>query len=271
MFLLYKIMWAEGIVLPKMVVKAKVIDNRDIGTRVKELVLYAPEIAAQAVAGQFLHIRVSEATYHPLLRRPLSISDIDAKAGTISTIYRIVGHGTAQLATLKNNDIVDTIGPLGNGFTIQGKQPLLVGGGMGLAPLVCLAGALCPRPIEVLMGGRTEEEMFWVDMFTQMCSNLHITTDDGSLGSQGVTLDLLPDLLKTGKFDMVYTCGPRVMMDGVAKLAQQHGVPCQISLEEYMACGVGGCLSCTCAMTDGTRKKVCTDGPVFWAEEVVSC
>lgn len=264
-------MWVEAIALPKMMVQAQVIENRDIGTLVKELVLYAPEIAAQAVPGQFLHIRVANATYHPLLRRPLSISDVDAEAGTISTIYRIVGHGTACLATLSNSDLVDTMGPLGNGFTIQGKRPLLVGGGMGLAPLVCLAGALCPRPMEVLMGGRTEEEMFWVDMFTDMCSNLHITTDDGTLGSQGVTLDLLPDLLKTGNFDMIYTCGPHVMMDGVAKLAQEYQIPCQISLEEYMACGVGGCLSCTCATTDGSRKKVCTDGPVFWAEEVVSC
>ena len=271
MYLQYKIMWAEGIALPKMVVQSQVIDNREIGTRVKELVLYAPEIAAQAVPGQFLHVRVANTTYHPLLRRPLSISDVDAQAGTVSTIYRIVGHGTAHLGTLKNSDIVDLLGPLGNGFTIQGKRPLLVGGGMGLAPLVCLAGALCPRPIEVLMGGRTQEEMFWVEMFKEMCSNLHITTDDGTLGNQGVTLDLLPDLLKTGNFDMIYTCGPHIMMDGVAKLAQKHQIPCQISLEEYMACGVGGCLSCTCAATDGSRKKVCTDGPVFWAEEVVSC
>ena len=257
--------------LPKLVVEAQVVENRDLGNEVKELVLYAPEIASQAVAGQFLHIRVANATYHPLLRRPLSISGIDAEAGTVSTIYRIVGHGTACLATLHKNDVVDCMGPLGNGFSILGKRPLLVGGGMGLAPLVCLAGALCPRPMEVLMGGRTKEEMFWTAMFTDMCQNLHITTDDGSLGSQGVTLDLLPELLQTGNFDMIYTCGPHVMMNGVAKIAKEYGVPCQVSLEEYMACGVGGCLSCTCAANDGTRKKVCTDGPVFWAEEVVSC
>jgi len=264
-------MWVEGIALPKVVVQAQVLRNVDIVPQVKELVLYAPTIAAQAVPGQFLHIRVASATYQPLLRRPLSISNVDAEAGTVSMIYRIVGQGTAYLATLNENDDVDCLGPLGNGFTIQGQRPLLVGGGMGLAPLVFLAGALCPRPAEVLMGGRTEEEMFWVPIFNHMCSNLHVTTNDGTLGSQGVTLDVLPELLQTGKFDIIYTCGPRVMMDGVAKLAKEYNIPCQVSLEEYMACGVGGCLSCTCGTNDGSRKKVCADGPVFWAEEVVSC
>jgi len=257
--------------LPKMVVETQVLANSFIGACVKELVLYAPQIAVQAVPGQFLHVRVANDTYHPLLRRPLSISNVDYKAGTVSTIYRIVGQGTACLATLEKNDSVDCMGPLGNGFTIKGQQPLLIGGGMGLAPLVFLAGALCPSPIEVLMGGRTEKEMFWVPIFKQMCQSLHITTDDGTLGSQGVTLDILPELLQTGKFDMIYTCGPRLMMDGVGKLAKEYNIPCQISLEEYMACGVGGCLSCTCATTNGSRKKVCTDGPVFWAEEVVPC
>lgn len=271
MSLPYKIMWVEAIALPKVVVQAKVVENKEIGNQVKELVLYAPEIASQAMPGQFLHVKVANGTYHPLLRRPLSISEIDAEAGTVSTIYRIVGHGTACLAAITTADVVDCMGPLGNGFTLQGERPLLVGGGMGIAPLVCLAGALCPRPMEILMGGRTEEEMFWTQLFTDVCANLHITTDDGSLGSQGVTLDLLPELLQTGKFDMIYTCGPHVMMNGVAKLAKKYNIPCQVSLEEYMACGIGGCLSCTCAATDGTRKKVCTDGPVFWAEEVVSC
>ena len=263
-------MWVEGIALPKKVVEAQVVDHREIGNQVKELVLYAPEIASQAVAGQFLHVRVGSNTYHPLLRRPLSISNIDAKAGTVSTIYRIVGQGTACLAAVTTDSMVDCMGPLGNGFTIQGKRPLLIGGGMGLAPLSLLAGALCPRPIEVLMGGRTVEEMFWAEMFKHMCHGLHITTDDGTLGSRGVTLDVLPQLLESEKFDIIYTCGPRIMMEGVAKLAKKYHIPCQVSLEDYMACGIGGCLSCTCETTGNKRKKVCTDGPVFWAEEVFS-
>lgn len=262
-------MWAEGIALPKMVVEAPIISNAEIGINVKELIVYAPEMAAQALPGQFMHVRVNH-SYHPLLRRPLSISNIDHEAGTISTIYRIAGYGTAHLAALHVKDSVNVMGPLGNGFTINGQRPLLVGGGMGLAPLGFLAGALCPRPIEILMGGRTKEEMFWQDIFRAMCNTIHITTDDGSLGTCGVTLDVLPDLLKCGDFDMIYTCGPKLMMEGVAVLARKHNIPCQVSLEDYMACGIGGCLSCTCVTTDGSRKKVCTDGPVFWAQEVVS-
>lgn len=259
----------EGIVLPKMVVEARIVRNTEIGVNVKELVLYAPEIAAQAVPGQFLHVRVAD-SYYPLLRRPLSISSADRIAGTVSTIYRVVGQGTACLAALSSKDSVDCMGPLGNGFVIHGQRPLLVGGGMGLAPLLFLAGALCPRPTEILMGGRTKEEMFWADMFHNKCDAIHITTDDGTLGSCGVTLDLLPEVLKSGAFDVIYTCGPRIMMEGVAKVAKTYNIPCQVSLEEYMACGIGGCLSCTCAGQDGLRKKVCTDGPVFWAQEVMS-
>jgi dihydroorotate dehydrogenase electron transfer subunit len=119
------------------------------------------------------------------------------------------------------------------------------------------------------MGGRTKEELFWKDMFHVMCNTIHVTTDDGTLGSRGVTLDVLPDLLKNGAFDMIYTCGPRVMMEGIVKLAKEYDIPCQVSLEDYMACGIGGCLSCTCAGNDGSRKKVCTEGPVFWAQEVM--
>lgn len=255
--------------MPKTVLKAAVVCNTEIGVKVKELVLYAPEIAVQAVPGQFLHIRVAD-SYHPLLRRPLSISNVDKEAGTVSTIYRVVGQGTACLSALTDKDFVDCMGPLGNGFTISGQRPLLVGGGMGLAPLVFLAGALCPRPIEILMGGRTKEEMFWTDIFYNKCNSVHVTTNDGSLGSCGVTVDLLPDVLESGAFDMIYTCGPRLMMEGVARLAGKYNIPCQVSLEDYMACGIGGCLSCTCAGSDGTRKKVCTDGPVFWAQEVMS-
>ncbi len=252
-----------------MVIEARIVRNTEIGVNVKELVLYAPEIAVQAVPGQFLHVRVAD-SYYPLLRRPLSISGADRITGTVSTIYRVVGQGTACLAALSSKDSVDCMGPLGNGFVIHGQRPLLVGGGMGLAPLLFLAGALCPLPIEILMGGRTKEEMFWADMFHNKCDAIHITTDDGTLGSCGVTLDLLPDVLKSGAFDVIYTCGPRIMMEGVAKAAKTSNIPCQVSLEEYMACGIGGCLSCTCAGKDGARKKVCTDGPVFWAQEVIS-
>lgn len=255
-------------ILPKLVVKATVVRHTNITSQVKQLVLQAPDIAEQTVPGQFVHIRVADC-YEPLLRRPISISNVDRANGTIYLIYRVIGRGTQLLARLKPGDLLNCMGPLGNGFTLQGKRSLLVGGGMGLAPLVYLAATLCPNPVTVLMGGRTEQEMFWTGIFKSLCENLHITTDDGSLGQRGITLDLLPKLLKSKSFDMIYTCGPSRMMAGVANYAETYGIPCQVSLEEYMACGVGACLSCTCEATNGPRKKTCTEGPVFWSGEVV--
>lgn len=249
---------------------AKVISNRPIGTAVFELILFSPDIAAQAQPGQFIHLKLNSLTV-PLLRRPLSIAGANSTDGSLTIIYRVVGQGTALLSRLKADETVDCLGPLGQGFSQDVKQPLLIGGGMGLAPLVFLASELCPKPMTVLMGGRTKDEMFWTAKFDQLCRHLRIATNDGSLGEIGLVTDLLPNLLETGRYDMVYTCGPRPMMEIVAAIAKKQGVRCQVSLEEYMACGVGGCLACTCAGTDGKRRKICTEGPVFWAEEVFSC
>jgi dihydroorotate dehydrogenase electron transfer subunit len=257
--------------LPKTLELAVVAEHRPIGPMVRWLTLNAPAIAHAARPGQFVHVKIG-ATNDPLLRRPLSIAAADAANGTIGLIYRITGRGTALLGKLLPGDTLDCMGPLGNGFDLACEQPLLVGGGMGLAPLVFLARQLCPRPVSVLMGGRSSAELFWQDIFSQTCRNIHITTDDGSLGLRGFTIDHLPALLSSGSYDMIFACGPRPMLEGVAREANIHGVPCQVSLEDHMACGVGACLSCTCAGTDGKRRKVCSDGPVFRAGEVfASC
>jgi dihydroorotate dehydrogenase electron transfer subunit len=257
----------EAMDLPKTIVQAVVVEHKLLGPQVKKLVLHAPEIAEQAVPGQFVHLKVAD-QIDPLLRRPISLSAANAAAGTLSLIYRIVGRGTELLSRLAPGEIVDCFGPLGQGFALDSARPLLLGGGMGLAPLVFLAQGLCPSPVEILMGGRTKEEMFWVDIFKDTCQHLHVTTDDGTMGTQGVTLDLLPKLLEQDSFDRIYVCGPRPMMEGAAKIAREFGIACQVSLEEHMACGVGACLSCTCAAGDGKRRKICSDGPVFWAGEV---
>lgn len=252
--------------MSKILAQARITENTAIAPMVKKMTLYAPAIALQAKPGQFVHIKVCGGSH--LLRRPISIADADAESGLVTLIYRIVGSGTAQLALLAPNEVVDCMGPLGRGFELTGDKPMLVGGGMGIAPLLYLSRALCPKPAEVLMGGRSAEEMFWPAEFRQVCQAVHVTTDDGSLGFRGTTLQLLPELLKQRAVDMIYTCGPRVMMEGVARLAKQAGIPCQVSLEAHMACGVGACLSCTCQATDGKRRKICSDGPVFYAGEV---
>ena len=123
------------------------------------------------------------------------------------------------------------------------------------------------KPIEILIGGRCEEELFWTELYEDICQNIHITTDDGSCGTKGTVIALLPQLLDSGKYDCIYVCGPVPMMKAVAEVAAAKKIKCQVSLEKYMACGLGACLSCSCSGI-GKRLKVCTDGPVFWAEEV---
>lgn len=244
---------------------ARVVAQEVLAPMLRKLVLYAPKIASSAQAGQFIHLAAGP---NQLLRRPLSIADIDLNKKTITVIYKIIGKGTGNLAAKTADDAIDCLGPLGRPFTVQGVKPLLVGGGIGIAPLLLLAKSLCPRPSEVLMGGRSAEDMIWPPLFAEMCQQVHVTTDDGSAGIQGFTVDLLPALLQEKSFDMIYTCGPKVMMEGIAAIAKQAGVLCQVLLEEYMACGVGACLSCTCATSNGGRAKICTDGPVFWSSEV---
>lgn len=261
-------MWGEVTPLFKTVTQAIVIEHFTLAPMVKRLTLGAPGIARVAKPGQFVHVRVGEG-YHPLLRRPLSIAEVDREVGNITIIYRIVGHGTRLLAALPPGEFVDCMGPLGNGFDMNTERPLLIGGGMGLAPLLFLAKALCPKPATVLMGGRTKQELWWRNVFLGACRSIHVTTDDGSLGRRGFTIDLLPELLANCEYDRIYACGPLRMLEGVARLAKAQNIPCQISFEDHMACGVGACLSCTCAGTDGKRRKVCSDGPVFWAEEVL--
>lgn len=254
--------------MPKIAIDCAIIENRKITDDVYEVILSAPEIAKQAVPGQFVHVKITNT--EPLLRRPISIANVDVKTGTLNLIYRIVGKGTAALAGLNKGNLVNCLGPLGNGFNLDCKRPLLVGGGMGIAPLIFLAQRLKSQDTTILMGGRNKAEMFWPSMFENYVNHTFITTDDGSLGEKGFTVNLLPKLLQENKYDRIFVCGPQVMMEAVAKIASDAKIPCQVSLEKHMACGIGACLSCTCK-TKGQdkRKKVCTDGPVFWAEEVL--
>ena len=253
--------------MPKLAIDTKIVEHNHISDNVKELVLFAPEIVEQAKPGQFIHLKITDGN-EPLLRRPISIASVDLNNGLLTLIYRIAGNGTKKLATLKQGDVVNCLGPLGNGFALDFQKPLLVGGGIGMAPLIFLAQRLLPCNIDILMGGRTKTEMCWHELFQDIVEEIHITTDDGSLGTKGFTVDLLPDLLKTGKYDGIYVCGPHVMMEKVSAIAKEYNIPCQVSLEKHMACGIGACLSCTCQSKDGSRKKVCSDGPVFYAEEV---
>lgn len=254
--------------MPKTITNATVIGQRVLNATTKLIEVYAPEIAKTAVPGPIRECAGRKNTA-PLLRRPFGVAGVNADNGTFIMIYRIIGEATHILAEVCSGDKLSIVGPLGHGFAMEAERPLLVGGGRGLAPLLYLAEGFCAqnKPIEILREGVRKK-----NCFGQICTKIfakisHITTDDGSCGVQGTVIALLPQLLDSGKYDCVYVCGPVPMMKAVAEVAAEKNIKCQVSLEKYMACGLGACLSCSCSGI-GKRLKVCTDGPVFWAEEV---
>ena len=254
--------------MTKYIEEAKVIGQWVLNANTRQIDLIAPRIAAEAVPGQFVNVQVSNRTA-PLLRRPLGVAGVDKKQGVVRLIYRIIGEATRILADVCSGDVISVVGPLGHGFDRSAKHPLLVGGGTGLAPLLYLAESMVDEGIkpDVLMGGRTADDLFWKDIYVDLVERMGLTTDDGSLGTPGTVMAELPLMLRRLHYDCVYVCGPVPMMKAVSAAVLEKGIKCQVSLEKYMGCGLGACLSCSCQGV-GRRLKVCQDGPVFWAEEV---
>lgn len=237
---------------------AVILSNAAVAEKIFQLVVDAPELAEQSRAGQFVQVKISDEF---TLRRPLGIAS--ARGGKVKIFYRLVGRGTEALSTRQAGERLNILGALGNGFTPRDGKSLLVGGGMGLAPLLCAAEQFNS---DVLIGGRTKDEVnFWINEFRPHVAKIFITTDDGSAGRCGFVTDLLPEVLAAENYSAVLTCGPEIMMRGVARLAKD--LPCEVSFERRMACGLGACLSCSIDTVDG-RRKVCKDGPVFDARAV---
>jgi len=227
-----------------------------------------PSIARKAKPGQFVQVRVVEA-YDPLLRRPLSICRTGN--GNVELVYQVVGRGTEILATRSKGEMIDLIGPFGRGFTVDAHagNVLIVSGGCGAAPLLGLAQAYKTANMLVLLGARNRADIILRREFQRTGARVKVATDDGTAGVRGVVSDLAArELNKTGKFDRIYSCGPKPMLKKIASLAKKHRIPCEVSLEELMACGFGVCLSCARQMKSGL-KLVCKDGPVFDAQEVI--
>lgn len=251
--------------MKKLLVEAGVLSNEAVIPVVWKMVVHAPEIAAQVQPGQFVAVR-REGSAH-FLRRPFSVADADPAAGTLTILYRLVGRGTAEMSGMKAGETLSVEGPLGRGFSLDGGRALLVGGGVGIAPLIFLSRRL-EQPV-LLIGGKTKEEVFWKKFLEPYAAKIYITTDDGSVGRKGFTVQAMPDIFAENTIDRVLTCGPMIMMQGVAAAAKAQGIPCEVSMEKRMACGIGVCLGCTFeSKKDGRRYKVCADGPVFGAEEV---
>lgn len=242
----------------------KIVENRKLCSDVFEMKIECPEIVREAKPGQFLHVKWNKAV-DPLLRRPISISRIHRDTGSISLIYQCIGRGTAEMTALKQGEYIDAIGPLGNGFTLfhEGKCAV-IGGGIGIAPLWELACSL--KDCDAYLGFR--HNTFKLDEFALVCKELNIATEDGCMGSKGYVTDLIKDITR---YDVIYACGPKGMLKRVKELCADRGIKCFVSIEERMGCGIGACLVCACRIKEGDTwhyKKVCTDGPVFAAEEV---
>jgi len=238
----------------------EILANEAVAENIFRLTVDAPELAAQAGAGQFVHVKISDEF---TLRRPFGVAS--TAGGKVKIFYRLVGRGTEALSRRRAGERLNILGALGNGYTPREGKILLVGGGMGLAPLLCAAEQFSS---DVLMGGRNAGEVdFWQAEFNPYAEEIFLTTDDGSVGKYGFVTDALPDVLAKKNYAAVLTCGPEIMMRGVAKLAAEKNIPCEVSFEKRMACGLGACLSCSIDTVNG-RRKVCKDGPIFDAKEV---
>ena len=226
------------------------------------LLLQSDEPLEEIKAGQFVQVRVDDAQ-HTYLRRPISIHDVDYQNRTITLLVQRVGEGSNKIADTELNDTLNIIYPLGNGFTIPEKNQnaILVGGGIGIAPLYYLGKMLKEKGIEpqFLLGGRSKSDLIMLEDF-EAVGKVYITTNDGSLGEEGFVTQ--HSIWKEKKFDMIYTCGPKPMMMALTKMARENNIDCEVSLENLMACGLGACLCCVENTIEG-HVCVCKEGPVI--------
>ncbi|MDM5297863.1 dihydroorotate dehydrogenase electron transfer subunit [Bacillus pumilus] len=251
-----------------------VVTNREIADHIYEMTLKGDLVASCQTAGQFLHIKVSE-FMTPLLRRPISIANIHAERKEVTIIFRAEGEGTKLLSKKQAGDVVDVLGPLGNGYDLSvvrpGQTALLVGGGIGVPPLYELSKRLTEKGVIVkhVLGFQSEKDVFYEEKF-QSFGETMIATVDGTYGSTGFVTNVIEEHELT--FDVLLSCGPTPMLKALKDSYPDR--PVYISMEERMGCGIGACFACVCH-TDQHEKpyvKVCLDGPVFKAEEVaLSC
>lgn len=243
----------------------KLIKKTELCKGIYDFVVEAPEIAAAAQKGQFLHISCGGST---LLRRPISICDTDET--TVRFAFQVKGEGTAELAKREVGDIIDIMGPLGHGFTYTpGQKSVVIGGGIGIFPLLGLARE---TDSAVFLGFRTKDLVTMEEDFRAASSNVTICTDDGSYGYNGFAVAAMGEYLIDNKPDMIFCCGPTPLLKVVQQIAGHMNIPCQLSLEQRMGCGIGACLTCVCETKEGGMgkyKQVCSCGPVFDSKEVV--
>ncbi|MBQ9479127.1 MAG: dihydroorotate dehydrogenase electron transfer subunit [Selenomonadaceae bacterium] len=255
----------------KQIYNARVVSNERAVDNLFRLVVEL-DAPLDAMPGQFVQLKLPSNEF--TLRRPFGIARIKSpNQSRLTMFYRLVGRGTEFLSTVSEGVQLDLIAPLGNWFNFNVEEKiLLVGGGVGLAPLLSVAFANGIADVsfcDVLIGGKTAAEVdMWMREFGGIVNEIFYTTDDGSAGLKGFVTDLLPRVLSMEKYDAVMVCGPTIMMKNVSAMVAQRGIRCEVSMERRMACGLGACLSCSIDTVNG-RKKVCKDGPIFDASEII--
>jgi dihydroorotate dehydrogenase electron transfer subunit len=248
---------------------AHVTECREILEGIYLLTADAPGIAAGSAPGQFVNIRCANGCL-PLLRRPFSISRVEGT--TIELVFNVVGQGTTLLSGKRAGDALDILGPLGIPFRVQGsyERAILVGGGLGVAPFPFLTDALLrqEKKVQSLIGARSANQLI-----DRHLVNVRHATDDGSKGVRGTVIDLLKAVIaeQGGTNTKIFGCGPTKMLGTLSEFARTHGIPCEMSLEGDMACGMGLCQGCPVERADGKKKYslVCVEGPTFNSNDIV--
>ncbi len=255
---------------------SEVIRSEALGSDIFRLTIMAPQIADTAQPGQFVMVQAASGQ-DPLLRRPFSIHQVSGN-GTVQILFKVVGRGTRLLAATTKGDFLSVFGPLGKGFTLakQNKNIAMIGGGMGIAPLLFLGKWILRSGFSgkliALLGARNSAEINSLqEDFNHLGITTAIATDDGSRGHHGLVTQLMLQHMDPGEEWQVLTCGPYPMMRGVAEICQGMNWPCQVSMETMMACGMGACLGCAISKPNDLHsyQHVCKDGPVFAMSEIV--
>lgn len=255
--------------MKKYMLDMKVTENCSLHKNYCLLKLTSDQILPEMLPGQFVQVRVDNSPT-TFLRRPISINYVDRATNELWLLVQLVGDGTRRMAEYKPGDVVNIMLPLGNGFTQPADKEqklLLIGGGVGTAPMLYLGSILKKAGYAptFLLGARSKEDVLQLEQFEQF-GTVYVTTEDGSLGEKGYVTN--HSILKDVHFDRIYTCGPKPMMVAVAKYAHANSIICEVSLENTMACGIGACLCCVEKTKDEHHVCACTEGPVFNIENL---
>jgi dihydroorotate dehydrogenase electron transfer subunit len=260
----------------KKMVMGEIVSRKRVAAGHFQMSVFCPHIAHNTIPGQFIQVRVNGSSYDPLLSRPFAV--YKAKGDVADILFKVIGKGTSLLAEKCPGDKLQIIGPLGNGFPIDDgfERAMLIAGGMGIAALMSLAESLKKREVAALIGASTGDRIVGRNDLIDLGVEVHVATEDGSIGHKGLVSELMEDVILKEKCPIagcrIFACGPVPMLKAISQVAARYNTPAYVSLEERMACGVGACLGCVCEVVspDGgiQYKTVCADGPVFDAQEI---